>query len=74
MREARSAMQEFRKIAQQPSPVVQPQLDGEAVVLHCRYWIDQRAHDPDAVAAELARRLWRTSRLEAEPQSPQRHE
>jgi small conductance mechanosensitive channel len=58
MRDARAAMQEMDVIAKQPQPSAQPQLDGEAVLLHCRYWIDQRSNNPDAVAADLARRLW----------------
>jgi small-conductance mechanosensitive channel len=60
MRDAAAAMQGLDAIADRPAPQVQPQLDGEGILLHCRYWIDQRAHDADAVAAELARRLWRT--------------
>jgi small conductance mechanosensitive channel len=69
MRETRAAMEQTPAITRRPAPFVQPQLDGEAIVLQCRYWIDQRAHDPDAVAAELARRLWRIARGEAQ----QRH-
>lgn len=57
LREIRSAMDSVDAIARQPPPAVQPQLDGDAVLVHCRYWLDQRANDPDAVAAELARRL-----------------
>ena len=34
------------------------QLDGEGILLHCRYWLDYRAHDVDAIAADVARRVW----------------
>ena len=42
-----------------------PQLDGRAVLIHCKYWVDQSAHDPDAVAADVARALW-TARPESD--------
>lgn len=62
MRQARAAMQAVSAVVRQPAALVQPQVDGESVLLQCRYWIDQRAHDADAVAAELARRLWSAAR------------
>jgi small conductance mechanosensitive channel len=57
LQEARAALQQSAAVAKQPEPFVQPQLDGEAVLIRCRYWVDQREHDPDAVAAELVARL-----------------
>jgi small conductance mechanosensitive channel len=63
MRDARAAMQGIDAIAKEPAPSVQPQLDGEALLLHCRYWMDQRSGDPDLAAAELARRLWTVARV-----------
>ena len=65
MRGARAAMQSLEAIAQRPEPAVQPQLDGEGVILHCRYWTDQREHDPDAIAATLAQRVWSVAQAPA---------
>jgi hypothetical protein len=33
-------------------------LDDDAAMLQCRYWLDVRTSEPDAVAAELAQKLW----------------
>lgn len=58
MRAARREMGAVAEIAREPAPVVTPQLDGEGMLLHCNFWLDYRAHDVDAVTADLARRLW----------------
>ena len=57
LQEARAALEDTPAVAKAPPPSVQPQLDGEAVVIRCRFWVDQREHDPDSVVAELAGRL-----------------
>jgi small conductance mechanosensitive channel len=56
---SRAVLTDTADIAASPPPAVQPQLDGEFRVLHCKYWLDQNAHDPDKVAAGIAERLWR---------------
>jgi len=58
MRAARREMGAVDEVAAEPAPVVTPQLDGEGILLHCNYWLDFRAHNVDAIAADLARRLW----------------
>lgn len=69
MRHAGEVLRSIPEVAQRPSPSVLPQLDGEAVLLHCRYWVDQQAQDPDAVAAAVAQRLWDAQPADAsEPQ------
>lgn len=55
---AREVLSAVPEVAHRPEPSVSPQVDGRAVVLHCKYWIDQTAHNPDAVAADVTRRLW----------------
>ena len=58
MRAARREMGSVGEVAAEPAPTVTPQLDGEGILLHCNYWLDYRSHDVDAIAADLARRLW----------------
>jgi small-conductance mechanosensitive channel len=58
LRAARRELEATVEIAKEPPPRVDPQLDGEGMLLHCRYWLDYRTHDVDAIAADLARRLW----------------
>jgi small conductance mechanosensitive channel len=58
LRTARTVLQENAALARKPAPGVQPQLDGEAVLLRCSYWIDQSSNDPDALTAQLAEKLW----------------
>jgi len=70
MREARTILEHAEAVARRPSAVVQPQLDGEATVLRCLYWVDQSRHDPDAVAADLAATLWRSGRARAQQSQP----
>jgi small conductance mechanosensitive channel len=58
MRSARRELEATREVAEQPPPRVDVQLDGEGMLLHCKYWLDYRTHDVDAIAADLARRVW----------------
>ena len=58
MRGARRELEATRDIATNPAPRVDVQLDGEGMLLHCRYWLDYRTHDVDAIAADIARRVW----------------
>ncbi len=58
MRAARRELEATREVAEQPAPRVDVQLDGEGMLLHCKYWLDYRTHDVDAIAADLARRVW----------------
>jgi small conductance mechanosensitive channel len=46
-------------VLRQPGPFVQPRLDADGgVTLLCRYWVQYRDHDPDALAAALVGRLY----------------
>lgn len=58
LRAARGALQEAPVIASRPAPAVAPQLDGEFLLVSCTYWMDQASHSPDAVAADVVRRVW----------------
>ncbi len=58
MRGARRELEATSEVATNPPPRVDVQLDGEGMLLHCRYWLDYRAHDIDAIAADVARRVW----------------
>jgi small conductance mechanosensitive channel len=58
LRAARRELEAISEIAREPAPTVQPQLDGEGILLHCGFWLDHRTHDVDAVTADVARRLW----------------
>ena len=59
MRAARTLLESTAAIAGSPAPSLVPQLDAEWMLLHCRYWLDQRAQDADAVGADVAERLWK---------------
>jgi small conductance mechanosensitive channel len=61
LRAVQRTLQESDAIAPTPRPAVQPQMDGEAVVLRCSVWIDQTSQSPDAVTASLAERVWRAT-------------
>ena len=67
LRDARSVLAAVPEVAEKPAPQVTPQLDGEAVLLRCTYWVDQGEHNPDTVSAEVARRLWPVGRTAAGP-------
>jgi len=58
MRAARGLLESTAAIAGSPAPSLVPQLDADWMLLHCRYWLDQRAQDADAVGADVAQRLW----------------
>jgi len=67
IREARDVLESVESLAKQPTPAIRPQLDGEAMVLHCSYWLDHNEQDANAVAAEIARRLWKVGRPQDKP-------
>jgi small-conductance mechanosensitive channel len=56
---ARGALAAVPGVASDPPPSVQPRVepDGRSVVA-ASFWIDYRAHDPDAVSGELLLRIW----------------
>lgn len=62
IRAARVQLEGIAALADRPTPSVSPQLDGDVLLLRCTYWVDQTAHDADAVAAEVARRVWHATR------------
>ena len=67
IRDARQMLGSLDSITQQPAPAIRPQLDGEAMLLQCSYWLDHNAHDPNVIAAEVARNLWKVGRTQAAP-------
>jgi small conductance mechanosensitive channel len=69
LRVARRELEATAAVSKEPPPTVDPQLDGEGMLLHCRYWLDYRTHDVDAIAAELAQRLWVIIEGESAPAS-----
>jgi len=69
MRSAREVLATIPEVAQKPAPSVLPRLDGEWALLRCSYWVDQSAHDPDAVAADVASRLWQVGRPKPKPEA-----
>jgi small-conductance mechanosensitive channel len=71
MRAARRELEATGEVAKEPHPTVTPQLDGEGILLHCSYWLDYRTHDVDAIAADLARRLWVITGTAAPPPKEQ---
>jgi small conductance mechanosensitive channel len=58
MRRARDALKDIAGIEDKPPTSFEPVLDGEVPLLRCRFWVDQRAQDPDVVSAAIAERLW----------------
>jgi small-conductance mechanosensitive channel len=69
MRAARRELESISEVAREPAPSVQPQLDGEGILLNCSYWLDYSNHDVDAVAAEVARRLWLITERSSAPKA-----
>ncbi|MHB8718577.1 MAG: mechanosensitive ion channel family protein [Candidatus Dormibacteria bacterium] len=63
---ARRELEAVETIARSPAPAVRPQLDSDAILLNCDYWLDYRHNEPDAVMADVTRRLWAVLE-EAEP-------
>src|ERR1700693_5219751 len=68
-RRARAAVEEVPGIEAKPAVAFEPTLDREVPLLHCHFWVDQREHDPDAVTAAVAARLWDVvgEKAEADP-------
>ncbi|HEY8675718.1 MAG TPA: mechanosensitive ion channel family protein [Candidatus Dormibacteraeota bacterium] len=67
LRAGRRELEATAEVAKEPPPSIEPQLDGEGILLHCRYWLDYRSHDVDAIAADLARRLWGSTETSGNP-------
>ena len=57
-RQARAAIQATPGVAAQPAVHIEPILDGEAPLLRCGFWVDQRKEDVDALTAAVAELLW----------------
>src|SRR5438105_12675882 len=57
IRDAREVLESIDTLAKKPAPAIRPQVDGEAILLQCSYWLADNAHDPNAIAAEAASRL-----------------
>jgi small conductance mechanosensitive channel len=59
MKAADGALAAVPGIASDPPPSVQPRVepDGRRVVA-VSFWVDYRAHDPDAMSGELLSRIW----------------
>jgi small conductance mechanosensitive channel len=59
MKAADGALAVIPGIASDPPPTVQPRVepDGRRVVV-VSFWVDYRAHDPDAMSGELLSRIW----------------
>ena len=55
---ATRVLRETRELAAEPAPSVQPRLEADGIVtLECRWWLEYRTHDADALAAALTQRL-----------------
>jgi small conductance mechanosensitive channel len=54
----REAVEHVPGVEDKPGLLFEPVLDGEAPLLRCSFWVDQREQDPDAVTAAVAERLW----------------
>jgi small conductance mechanosensitive channel len=58
MRRAREVVEGVPGIDAKPGIAFEPILDGEAPLLRCMFWVDQREQDIDAVSAAVAEQLW----------------
>jgi small conductance mechanosensitive channel len=58
MRRAREVVESVPGIDAKPGIAFEPVLDGEAPLLRCMFWVDQREQDIDAVSAAVAEQLW----------------
>jgi small conductance mechanosensitive channel len=58
MRRARAVVEKIPGIEAKPAILFEPILDGEAPLLRCSFWVDQRERDPDAVSVAVANVLW----------------
>jgi small-conductance mechanosensitive channel len=54
MRRARQAVEQVPGIDEKPGML----FEGEAPLLKCSFWVDQREQDPDAMTAAVAEQLW----------------
>jgi small-conductance mechanosensitive channel len=60
MRTVREVVEGTEGVVAEPKPFVQPRLDADGgVTLTCRYWVEYRSHDPDALAAGMVGALYR---------------
>jgi len=54
MGKVRGVAEGTKGVLAEPKPFVQPRLDADGgVTLSCRYWVQYRSHDPDALAATV---------------------
>jgi len=58
VRRAREAVEQVPGIDEKPGMLFEPILEGEAPLLKCSFWVDQREQDPDAMTAAVAEQLW----------------
>jgi small conductance mechanosensitive channel len=58
MRRARAAVEHVPGVDEKPGMLFEPILEGEAPLLKCNFWVDQREQDPDAMIAAVAEQLW----------------
>ena len=58
VRRARAAVEKVPGVDGKPAMLFEPILEGEAPILKCSFWVDQREQDPDAVTAAVAEQLW----------------
>src|SRR6202035_1250141 len=58
VRRARAAVEKVPGVDGTPAMLFEPILEGEAPILKCSFWVDQREQDPDAVTAAVAEQLW----------------
>jgi small conductance mechanosensitive channel len=70
MRMARTAVEQTPGVDDKPGIAFEPILDGEAPVLRCSFWVDQREQDPDAVTVAVAEHLWDVVSAEPAPEKP----
>jgi small conductance mechanosensitive channel len=70
MRLARKAVEQTPGVDDKPGIAFEPILDGEAPVLRCSFWVDQREQDPDAVTVAVAEHLWDVVSAEPAPEKP----
>lgn len=59
MAKVRQILQATAEVASQPGPAVQPRIEEDGrVILACKYWVEYRRHDPDALSASLVGRIY----------------
>ena len=59
MATVRQILQATAEVASQPQPQVQPRIEEDGrVILVCKYWVEYRRHDPDALSASLVGRVY----------------